>query len=91
MSQRIDIASHLTARLQADTCAGQLCEYYADQVFATGTKTTPDDALGAWCKWLESQGGRCVHPPKVSDWKNGFHERVALAIREVARYQQNPS
>jgi hypothetical protein len=82
----ISLASHISARLQRDRCDGRLAECYAEQCVLTGTATTPEDALAAWQKWLATQGGWSESPLRVSDWKNGFHERVAAVIREVARY-----
>jgi hypothetical protein len=81
-----DIARHINARLHADCCGENLCSFYADQLAITGTKTTAEDALSAWSRWLDAQGGKPERPLKVSDWTNGFHERVAAMIREVARY-----
>jgi hypothetical protein len=86
----ISVAEHIAVRLQADDCGGpllgSLCEHYADQVLITGTKTTTEDALAAWMRWLASQGGR--PEVKVSSLIGSFHERVAAVIREVARYQE---
>jgi hypothetical protein len=77
-------AQHLRARLR--DCDGQLCSQYADQVLTTGINTTAHDAFSTWHKWLDSQGGTPVKTLRLSDWNDGFHERVAAVIREVSRY-----
>jgi hypothetical protein len=79
-----EIVRHLQAWLV--DCGGHLCSYYADQVLDTGIRTTPEDAFAAWSRWLAAEGGTSERPLKVSDWANGFHDRTARAIREVARY-----
>lgn len=78
----IDIATHIKARLQSFTIGEKLSLFYAEQLLATGIKTTSEDAFNAWSKWLASQGGKLEQALKVSD----FDERVATVIREVARY-----
>lgn len=82
----INLTTHLSARLQHLAVGGTLLSHYADQVRATGTATTAEDALGAWRKWCEAQGGKMASPPEVADWKDDHHERVAAVLREVARY-----
>ena len=86
---RSDIIKHLGYRLR--DCMGNLCSHYADQVIATGTKTTPEDAFSAWLKWLASEGGVPQTPLSI-DASPAFRagqERAAHAIREVARIGEN--
>lgn len=81
MTEHDEMVRHLRARLP--DCGPGLCQHYADQVGATGVKTTAADAFEAWAKWL---CGDDDCPYVITDWGNGFHNRTAWVIREVARY-----
>lgn len=87
--ERAEIIKHLGYRLQS--CMGNLCSHYADQVIATGTKTTAEDAFSAWSKWLAAEGGVPQAPLSI-DASPAFRagqERAAHVIREVARIGEN--
>jgi hypothetical protein len=67
-------------------CFPHLCSHYANQVTITGKLTSPADAFAAWSRWLTAEGGVPERPLTMyeSPEFRAFHERAALAIREVA-------
>ena len=87
---RQEIAARIDAVLaqhgQAYVCGGTLSLYFADQALSTGVHTTPEDACGAWNKWLASQGGSTDRPAQPSDWPAGHMHRYAAAIRDAAKH-----
>lgn len=88
MTKLTNTTEHLRARLEVtgDVCGPSLLACYEYQIALTGKRTTPEDAVSAWLRWVNGPGGITLQPPKPSDWPNGYMHRVAAAIREVARY-----
>lgn len=74
----------LATRLNAAglPCGPRLLARYAEQLALTGEKTTSEDAYDAWLLWIEDDGGE----PSPDVTQRLFDERVAVVIREVARY-----
>lgn len=77
------IHQDLSRRLPS--CGPALCSHYAKVAETKGTKATTEDAFDAWRAWIKASGGEPVQPLSI-EASRPFHERVAITIREVARY-----
>ena len=74
-----NLYSNLHARIGG---GGKLMFFYLTLALTTGLKTTSRDVFLAWLMWIRSQRG----VPGSDVCEGEYHERIAFAIREAARY-----